>query len=168
LLGKTRSGLGATRGLFAPEVYGSFAIDGVGPAPLWYISHRAAAVQLPTMKPCEFIGSSLDDISQMPEAVKRVFGFAIRTAQRGEKHPDAKALSGFGAASVLEVVENFEGDTYRAVYTVKFPGIIYVLHVFKKKSTKGRKTPKPDIDLIRSRLRAAERDYAAKMKEKLV
>ncbi len=120
------------------------------------------------MKLCEFVGSSLDDISQMPAPVKRIFGFAIRAAQRGEKHPDAKPLSGFGGAGVLEVVENFEGDTYRAVYTVKFAGIIYVLHVFKKKSAKGKKTPKPDIDLIKSRLRAAERDYVNKMKEKRV
>ena len=60
---------------------------------------------------------------------------------------------------MLEVVENFEGDTYRAIYTVKFAGMVYVLHVFKKKSVRGRKTPKPDINLIRSRLKEAERDY---------
>jgi phage-related protein len=119
-------------------------------------------VQLPTMKPCEFIGSSLDDISGLPDEVKRVFGFAIRMAQRGEKHPDAKPLTGFGSAGILEVVENFDGDTYRAVYTVKFAGMVYVLHVFKKKSAKGKKTPKPDIDLIKSRLKEAQRKYADK------
>jgi phage-related protein len=81
-------------------------------------------VQLPTMKSCKFIGSSLDDISKLPDEVKRVFGFAIRMAQRGEKHPDAKPLTGFGSAGVLEVVENFDGDTFRAVYTVKFAGMV--------------------------------------------
>ncbi len=118
--------------------------------------------QLPIMKPCEFIGSSLDDISRLPVEVKRAFGFAIRTAQRGGKHPDAKPLTGFGSAGVLEVIENSDGDAYRAVYTVKFAEMIYVLHVFKKKSTKGKKTPKPDIDLIKSRLREAQRKYTGR------
>jgi len=114
------------------------------------------------MKPCEFIGSSKDDISSMPQDVKNVFGFAIRAAQRGAKHPDAKPLKGFGGAGVIEVVENFDGDTYRAVYTVKFAGMIYVLHVFKKKSKRGAKTPKADIDLIKSRLKDAEEKYTAR------
>jgi phage-related protein len=117
-------------------------------------------VQLPTMKPAEFIGSALDDISAMPDDVKQVFGFAIRTAQRGGKHPDAKPLKGFSGAGVLEVVENFDGDTYRAVYTVKFADMIYVLHCFMKKSKKGSNTPKPDIDRIKTRLKTAERLYA--------
>jgi phage-related protein len=76
------------------------------------------------------------------------------------KASDAKPLTGFGGAGVLEVVENSEGATYRAVYTVRFAGMVYVLHVFKKKSVKGKKTPKPDINLIKSRLKDAERDYA--------
>jgi len=76
------------------------------------------------MKPAEFIASALDDISAMPNEVKRIFGFAIRMAQRGEKHPDAKPLKGFGGAGVLEVVEDFDGDTYRAIYTVKFAGMV--------------------------------------------
>jgi len=76
------------------------------------------------MKPAELIASALDDISAMPDEVKRIFGFAIRMAQRGEKHPDAKPLKGFGGAGVLEVVEDFDGDTYRAIYTVKFAGMV--------------------------------------------
>lgn len=119
-------------------------------------------VVLPDMKPCEFIGSSKDDISSMPQQVKDAFGFAIRAAQRGSKHPDAKPLKGFGGAGVIEVVENFDGDTYRAVYTVKFAGMIYVLHVFKKKSKRGTETPKTDIDLIKRRLKVAEEKYAAR------
>lgn len=102
----------------------------------------------------------------MPQAVKNVFGFAIRAAQRGTKHPDAKPLRGFGSAGVLEVVENFDGDTYRAVYTVKFANMIYVLHVFKKKSKRGAQTPKADIDLIRSRFKDAEEKYNARSKHK--
>jgi phage-related protein len=108
---------------------------------------------------CVFIGSSLDDISAMPDEVKRVFGFAIRAAQRGSKHPDAKPLKGFGGASVLEVVEDFDRSTYRAVYTVKFDDVVYVLHVFQKKSRKGKATPKHDIDLIGKRLKEAERQH---------
>lgn len=123
--------------------------------------------QIPTsMKQAEFIGSSLDDISVMPFEVKQVFGFAIRMAQRGEKHPDAKPLKGFGSAGVLEVVENFDGDAYRAVYTVKFAGVVYVLHCFKKKSTKGSKMPLPDIALIKSRLKTAEAHYAKNYQRK--
>jgi len=116
-------------------------------------------VELPIMKPVEFIASALDDISALPDEVKRVFGFAIRMAQRGEKHPDAKPLKGFGGAGVLEVVENFDGDTYRAVYTIKFAGMVYVLDVFQKKSKQGIKTSQHDIERIKSRLKLAEQDY---------
>lgn len=75
------------------------------------------------------------------------------------KHPDAKPLKGFKGAGVLEIVENFDGDTYRAVYTVKFEGIVYVLHAFQKKSKQGIATPKQDIDLIESRLKRAKEHY---------
>lgn len=101
----------------------------------------------------------------MPEDVKDVFGFAIDLAQAGQKHVDAKPLKGFGSAGVLEVVENDEGGTYRAVYTVRLADWIYVLHCFQKKSTKGIETPKADLDLIRSRLSDAEADHAAWLKQ---
>lgn len=117
-------------------------------------------IELTATKPAVFIASSLDDISAMPDEVKRVFGFAIRKAQRGEKHPDSKPLKGFGGAGVLEVVEDYDGDTYRAIYTIKFAGIVYVLDVFQKKSKQGNKTAKHDIDRIRARLKLAEADYA--------
>ena len=119
-------------------------------------------------KDCVFIGSSLDDISTMPDEVKRIFGFAIRAAQRGSKHPDAKPLKGFGGASVLEVVEDFDRSTYRAVYTVKFDDVVYVLHVFQKKSHKGKETPKHDIDLIRKRLKEAERQHKERQQPKKI
>jgi phage-related protein len=97
---------------------------------------------------------------------RRCIGFALRAAQKGDKHPDAKPLSGFGGASVLEIMSNFDGDTFRAVYTVKFKGVIYVLHAFQKKSKTGIKTPKAEIDKIRSRLRDAETLYAESDYEK--
>ena len=104
----------------------------------------------------------------MPEDVKDVFGFAIDLAQAGHKHPDAKPLKGFKSAGVLEVVDNDEGGTYRAVYTVKLADWIYVLHCFQKKSKKGIETPQADIELITSRLKLAEADHAtwlAQLKE---
>lgn len=85
-----------------------------------------------------------------------VFGYALHLAQTGRKHEQAKPLKGFGGAGVLEVVEDFRSDTYRAVYTVKFGDAVYVLHCFQKKSSHGIGTPRPDIDLIRERLKAAE------------
>ncbi len=81
-------------------------------------------------------------------------------------NPDAKALKGFGGGGVLEVVGNHDGDAYRAVYTVKFEGVVYVLHAFQKKSKKGAKTDKRDIDLIKSRLKIAEQHYAKNYQRK--
>jgi len=112
-------------------------------------------------KPLKWVGSSKRDLDRMPEDVKDVFGHAIDVAQAGGKHPDAKVLAGFGSAGVLEVVEDFLGDTYRAVYTVRFTGWVYVLHCFQKKSKSGIRTPKADLDLIRTRLKAASQDFEA-------
>jgi phage-related protein len=91
-------------------------------------------------------------------------GYALHHAQIGEKHKDAKPLRGFGGASVLEVVEDYGGDTYRAVYTVKFAGAVYVVHAFQKKSRYGSETPKPDMDLIKQRLKRAEEQHAENIK----
>jgi len=77
-------------------------------------------------------------------------------AQIGEKHSATKPLKGFGSAAVLEVIEDYQADTYRAVYTVRLKRAVYVLHCFKKKSTKGTQTPRPDLDLMRLRLKAAQ------------
>lgn len=118
----------------------------------------------PSRKPLRWVGSSKRDLDAMPDDVKDVFGYAIDLAQAGGKHLDAKPLSGFGSAGVLEVVEDFQGDTYRAVYTVRFAGWVYVLHCFQKKSKSGIKTPQPDIDLIKTRLKAAETDFKASKK----
>ena len=110
-------------------------------------------------KPVEWIGSSRSDLRKFPPEVRRVMGQAVDDAQWGGEHPSAKALKGFGGRGVLEVVDDFEGDTYRAVYTVKFADAVYVLHAFQKKATKGIATPQRDIDLIKERLRRAEQHY---------
>ncbi len=112
-------------------------------------------------KPIKWVGSAKRDLDAMPEDVKDVFGHVIDLAQAGGKHQDAKVMTGFGSAGVLEVVEDDHGDTYRAVYTVKFSGWVYVLHCFQKKSKSGIKTPKEDLDLIHSRLKAAKLDFEA-------
>jgi phage-related protein len=107
-------------------------------------------------KPLQWVGSSKKDLLAMPGAVIDVFGFALHLAQMGRKHDQAKPLRGFGGAAVLEVVEDYMGDTYRAVYTVKIADTVYVLHCFQKKSTKGIETPKREMDMIRERLKAAQ------------
>lgn len=107
-------------------------------------------------KTLQWIGSSLKDLKMMPDEIRRTFGHALRLAQRGQKHEDAKPLRGFGSAGVLEIVESDEDGTYRAVYTVKFSEAVYVLHCFQKKSTRGVKTSRQDIDLIKNRLKLAE------------
>ena len=110
-------------------------------------------------KPILWVGSSREDLRTFPELVQKGVGFALWFAQIGDKHPHAKPLRGFGGGSVLEIIEESDGNTYRAVYTVKVGDLVYVLHCFQKKSKRGAKTPKPDVDLIKSRLRAAEADF---------
>lgn len=111
------------------------------------------------LKPIEWVGSSLEDLKEFPEDVRQTMGYALYLAQSGEKSPSAKPLKGFKGTGVLEIVENFDSDTYRAVYTVKLAGVVYVLHAFQKKSKKGIATPKQDIELIESRLKRAREHY---------
>ncbi|KGP23800.1 toxin RelE [Xanthomonas citri pv. fuscans] len=108
------------------------------------------------LKHLVWVSSAKKDLMGMPEDVQDTFGYALHLAQAGKKHEQAKPLKGFGSAGVLEVVENASGGTYRAVYTVRVASAVYVLHCFQKKSTHGITTPKPDLDLIRDRLKAAE------------
>ena len=113
------------------------------------------------IKEINFIGSSQRDIREFPEEVKDDIGYALFEVQKGGKPASAKPLKGFGGAGVLEIIENSDGDTYRAVYTVKFQKVVYVLHCFQKKSKHGIKTLQHDIDLIKQRLKIAEEDYKA-------
>jgi phage-related protein len=108
------------------------------------------------LKPLEWVGSSLKDLRAFPEQVRDTMGFALYLAQIGDKHVAAKPLKGFTGAGVLEIVEDHDGDTFRAVYTVRPASAVYVLHVFQKKSRSGSKTPKAEIDLVRKRLKVAE------------
>jgi phage-related protein len=107
------------------------------------------------LKPLFWVGSSKKDIQEMPAEVVDVVGYALYLAQIGNKHQQARPLKGFGSAGVLEVVEDDDGSTYRAVYTVKFNNGIYVLHCFQKKSKKGIETPKHDKDMVEARLKLA-------------
>jgi phage-related protein len=110
-------------------------------------------------KPVRWVGSSKEDLRDFPEEVRRRVGSALWDAQLGLKAPYVKPLQGFGGAGVLEIVDDFNGDTYRAVYTVRFAAAVYVLHAFQKKSRRGIATPKAELDLIEQRLRRAREDY---------
>ena len=103
------------------------------------------------------VGSSRNDLRGFPDEVQDHMGYALYVAQRGDKHRDTKVLTGFGGAGVVEIVTDYRGDTFRAVYTVRFAGDMYVLHAFQKKSKSGRATPRRDLELIKHRLREAER-----------
>lgn len=117
------------------------------------------------LKPLRWIGSSKKDLRRFPEEVQRITGYALWLAQIGGKHPDAKPLADFGGAGVLEVVEDHDGDTYRAVYTVRLAGAVYVLHAFQKKARHGIATPAHEMDLVRARLKQAEQLHAQKTKD---
>ncbi len=120
---------------------------------------------MPGEKPLFWVGSSKADLLDFPGPVKDGIGLALSVAQFGGKHSRAKPWKGEGAG-VLEVVEDHRTDTFRAVYTVRFERAIYVLHAFQKKSRRGSKTAKTDIDLIGKRLRAAQEDYETRFTEK--
>jgi phage-related protein len=111
------------------------------------------------MRQVRWVGSSKRDLKAFPRPVQRLIGQALYAAQCGEEYPSAKALKGFGGRAVLEILAPYEGDAYRAVYTVRFSDAVYVLHAFQKKSKKGIATPQKDIELVKQRLAAAERDY---------
>lgn len=106
-----------------------------------------------------WMGSSKEDLKEFPDDVQDEFGHALWVAQQGDKYVSAKPLKGFDGASVLEIVEDYDGDTYRAVYTVRFAEAVFVLHCYQKKSRRGTGTPKSDMELIKRRLKAAEELY---------
>lgn len=112
-----------------------------------------------------WLGSSYKDLLAMPERVRRTFGFALGLAQNSLPYEDAKTLAGFKPA-LVELLEDDDGDTYRAVYTAHFEGAVYVLHCFKKKSTSGRNLPKRDRETIEARLAEVKRIESARRREK--
>ena len=115
------------------------------------------------VKAVAWIGSSYKDFRAFPDPVQDAMGYALYQAQIGAKHESAKPLRGFGGAGVLEIIADHVGDTFRAVYTVKFATAIYVLHAFQKKSKSGIKTRSEDVVLIQRRLKAAEADYKVQL-----
>ena len=117
------------------------------------------------MKELFWVGDSKARLKEFPREVQRAIGRALDVAQRGGKALSAKPLRGFGGAGVLEIVDDHDGDTYRAVYTVRFADAVYVLHAFQKKSKRGIATPKRELDLIRQRLAAAQVNAASRLKE---
>ena len=111
------------------------------------------------LKSVRWIGSTQKDLRSFPSAVRLDIGHALYAAQKGETDPAAKPMRGFGGHAVMEIVAPFDGNTWRAVYTVRFRDVIYVLHAFQKKSKSGIATPKAEIDLIHHRLHVAEHHY---------
>jgi len=109
-----------------------------------------------SLKPVTWLGSSRNDLRDFPDPVQDHIGYALYVAQCGGKHRDAKVLTGFGGAGVVEIVKDHRGDTFRAVYTLHYAGAVYVLHAFQKKSKSGRATPRRDMELIKQRMREAE------------
>jgi len=107
-------------------------------------------------KPTHWIGSSRKNVKGFPKEVRDEIGFSLYAAELGIGLINAVPLVGFGNAKVVEIIVPYDGDAYRAVYTVKFKKAIYVLHAFQKKSKRGIRTPKPELDLIKSRLKLAE------------
>lgn len=116
-------------------------------------------VELPATKPLEWIGNTCRVVQGFAKPIRQVVGQALYAAQMGDTHIDTKPLKGFGGAAVVEIIADYDGDTFRAVYTVKFRGVVYALHAFQKKSKKGIKTPQKEIDLITQRFKDAEQHY---------
>ena len=108
-------------------------------------------------KPIIWIGSSRRDLKTFPKRVRFDIGQALYAAQLGDTDPAAKPLRGFGGTKVMEIIDRHDTNTYRAVYTVQFAGVIYALHAFQKKSKRGIATPQKDIELIHRRLAEAQR-----------
>jgi phage-related protein len=109
------------------------------------------------IKEIVWLGSSKKDLISMPATVQCTFGYALHLAQTGDKHNQARSLKGFSSAGILEIVEDWRGNTYRAIYTIRYNSFVYVLHCFQKKSKKDVETPKEDMDIVRKRLKIAEK-----------
>jgi phage-related protein len=110
----------------------------------------------PPFKPVIWVGSSRKDLREFPEIVQDHMGYALYVAQQGGRHRDTKTLSGFGGAGVVEIIKDYRGDTFRAVYTLRSERAVYVLHAFQKKAKAGRETPRRDTEVIKQRLREVE------------
>lgn len=115
------------------------------------------------MKSLVWVGSSRKDFNGFPVEVKSEMGYALFQAQMGGRYRKAKIFKGAGDAGIVEVVDDFRGDTFRTIYTVRFESAVYVLHAFQKKSKQGIATPKGDLNLIEQRLKEAQQLHKEKM-----
>lgn len=115
-------------------------------------------------KPLIWRGPSKRDFMMFPRATQRDMGYALFLAQMGERHTRmSKALKGLGGATVIEIRDNYAGNAYRAIYTVRFDDAVYVLHAFQKKSTKGVRTPRAEMELIERRLKELIREQEGRL-----
>jgi phage-related protein len=114
----------------------------------------------PPVKPLKWVGSSKERLEEFPDAVQKEMGYGLYLAQIGLKALKAKPLHGFGGGGVLEIAESHDGSAYRAVYTVQFAEVIFVLHVFQKKSKHGIKTPRSEMEIVKARLNSAREFHA--------
>ncbi|MCK5480820.1 MAG: type II toxin-antitoxin system RelE/ParE family toxin [Gammaproteobacteria bacterium] len=121
---------------------------------------------MPGERSLYWVGSSLEDLRAFPDAVIDVMGYALHLAQEGGKHPDAKSMKGFPGGSVHEITADYGGDTWRAVYMLKFKDVIYVLHAFQKKSKQGIKTPQQHIRMVHRRLKLAKEHHEQESQKK--
>lgn len=116
-----------------------------------------------SLKPVFWVGSSRGDLRRFPEPVRESIGYALFLAQQGKKGPDVKPMRGITkGASVLQVADRHDGEAYRAVYTVSLAGAVYVLHAFHKKSRRGIRTARRDVNLVRTRLETARGHYESR------
>jgi phage-related protein len=125
-------------------------------------SGRSMMLELASVRPIIWAPQTLRELRSFPKHVKREFGRALQFAQAGDKHPASKPLKGFRGGAILEIVEDYDRSSYRAVYTVRFKEAVYVLHVFQKKSRKGIETSRADVNLIKERLKWATQNHATK------
>jgi phage-related protein len=116
-------------------------------------------------KPLHWVGSSKEDLKDFPEDMRIAMGYNLRIVQNGGWPSNAKVLKGFGGSGLLEILDDYDSDTYRVVYTIRFEKAVYVLHAFQKKSKQGIKTPQKDLNLIDKRLKEAAADYAVRYKD---
>ncbi len=122
-------------------------------------------MRMPSLKPVIWVGQARRELRSLPDGVRYRMGYALYLVQTGDRPRNAKPLKGFGGAGVVELIEDEEGSTYRAVYTVRFAEAVYVLHAFQKKATSGTATPKHTMELIRERLREAEARHAERSRQ---
>ena len=115
-------------------------------------------------KPIEWVGRALQELRALPASARDVMGYALFLAQHGELHRSAKRLRG-DLRGLIEVRDDWRGDTYRLVYTDKLGGAVYVLHAFRKKSHRGGSIPKRNLRMLKTRYQMARRHHAGRSQE---